>query len=132
MDNFEWEVLGISETHWIDSGAFITQGYKILCSSNTTTHRAGVALILNKRAQCALLGYNPVSPRLISARFKTKTGAMTIIQIYAPNTADPEEKVDEFYDQLQMAINNTKKMICLLLSGTSMPKLETIAQTGKV
>ena len=72
---------------------------------------------MNKGAQRALLGYNPVSPRLISAIFKTKTAAMTIMQVYAPNTADPEEKVDEFYDQLQMAINNTNKNDLLVITG---------------
>ena len=35
---------------------------------------------------------------MITARFQIKTGAATIIQVYAPNTADPETEVDSFYD----------------------------------
>ena len=72
MQKFKWEILGISETHWTDSGEFSTDGYKILCAGNDSIHRGGVALILNKQAQNALLGYNPISPRMISARFQTK------------------------------------------------------------
>ena len=39
MQKFRWEILGIAETHWTDSGEFITDGYKILCSGNDTVHR---------------------------------------------------------------------------------------------
>ncbi|XP_071502561.1 craniofacial development protein 2-like [Diadema antillarum] len=117
MKKFDWEVLGISETHWTDSGEFIYQGYKILCSSNKSVHRQGVALILNKTAQSALLGYNPVSQRIMSARFQMKAGAITIIQVYAPNTADPEGEVDEFYDQLQTVVNKTNKNDLLIVMG---------------
>ena len=31
-------------------------------------------------------------------------GHTPIIQVYAPNTADPEEKVDKFYEQLEIMI----------------------------
>ena len=74
-------------------------------------------MILNKQAQRALLGYNPVSPRLMSARFQTKGGALTVIQVYSPNTADDETKVDEFYDLLQEEINKTPKSDIMIVMG---------------
>ncbi|XP_072047129.1 craniofacial development protein 2-like [Amphiura filiformis] len=117
MMNFKWEILGIAETHWIDSGEFTMVGYKILCAGKYTIHRAGVALILNKQAQNALLGYNPISARIMSARFQTKTGAITIIQVYAPNTADTENNVDDFYDQLQHEVNKKPRKDILMVMG---------------
>ena len=48
-------------------------------------------MILNKQAQNALLRYNPVPPRLISAKI-----SITVMQV--PNISDNENKVDEFYD----------------------------------
>ncbi|XP_072028298.1 craniofacial development protein 2-like [Amphiura filiformis] len=117
MENFHWEILGIAESHWTDSGEFSSQGFKILCAGNDTIHRAGVALILSKTAQNALLGYNPISARLISARFKTQNGAMTIQQVYATNAADCEEMVDEFYDLLQTTVNKTPKSDVLIIMG---------------
>ena len=117
MQKFKWEILGISETHWTDSGEFSTDGYKILCAGNDSIHRGGVALILNKQAQNALLGYNPISPRMISARFQTKTGAITVIQVYAPNTSDSENFADEFYDLLEVHVNKTPKSDILLIMG---------------
>ena len=76
-----------------------------------------MALILNKTAQQSLLGYNPVSSRLTSARFKIINGAITVIQVYAPNTADTEEEMDEFYDQLQISINSTPRGDMLIVMG---------------
>ncbi|XP_072051496.1 craniofacial development protein 2-like [Amphiura filiformis] len=125
MENFHWEILGIAESHWTDSGEFSSQGFKILCAGNDTIHRAGVALILSKTAQNALLGYNPISARLISARFKTQNGAMTILQVYAPNTADCEEMVDEFYDLLQTTVNKTPKSDVLIIMGDLNAKVGT-------
>ena len=74
-------------------------------------------MILNKQAQNELLGYNPISPRMISARFQTKTGAITFIQVYAPNTSDSEKSADEFYDLLQVHVNKTPKSDILLIMG---------------
>ena len=37
----------------------------------------------------------------------TQGGTATVIQVYAPNTADNENEVDNFYNQLQTAINDT-------------------------
>ncbi|XP_072023049.1 craniofacial development protein 2-like [Amphiura filiformis] len=117
LNKFKWEIIGVSETHWTESGEFATEGYQILCSGYTDIHRAGVAFILNKVAQQSLLGYNHVSSRLLSARFKTVTGAMTVIQVYAPNMADKEEDVDQFYDHLQVLIGNTPGGDMLIVMG---------------
>ena len=46
-----------------------------------------------------------------------KSGAVTVMQVYAPNSADTDEKVDEFYDQLQMAINSTDKKDMMIIMG---------------
>ena len=128
LSNFSCEILGVSETHWTETGDFTKDGYKVLCSSRDDIHRQGVALILNKSAQKALLGYNPVSPRLISARFQTQIGTATIIQIYAPNTADPDTLVDDFYDDLQQAVNITPSSDFLILMGDFNAKVGTDTQ----
>lgn len=72
---------------------------------------------MNKQAQCSLLGYNPISARLITARFKTQNGALTVLQVYAPNTADSENVVDEFYDLLQTTIDRTPNSDILVIMG---------------
>ncbi|XP_072043253.1 craniofacial development protein 2-like [Amphiura filiformis] len=99
--------MGISENHWIESGDFTQDGYQILSAGSGSTHRAGVALILNKNAQRSLLGYNPILERLITARLRTQIGTASIMQVYAPTTSYPDEDIEDFYDQLQLEINKT-------------------------
>ena len=79
LSNFDWEVMGIAETHFTIQGEFMQDGLKFLCSSNESIHRAGVAIVLNKNAQKSLLGYNQISQRIISARLRTQVGVSTII-----------------------------------------------------
>ena len=38
LDKFKWEIIGISETHWTETGEFTEEGYKILCSSEDRLH----------------------------------------------------------------------------------------------
>eukprot|EP00057_Strongylocentrotus_purpuratus_P014949 XP_011669423.1 PREDICTED: craniofacial development protein 2-like [Strongylocentrotus purpuratus] len=117
LKGFRWEIIGIAETHWTDMGDFTHDGHRILCSGKDKIHREGVALILNKTAQNALLGYNPISPRIISARFEIQTGSLTIIQVYAPNTANSEEEIEEFYNLLQATIEKAPRKDILIVMG---------------
>ena len=50
----------------------------------------GVALVVNKRVQNAVLGGNLKNNRIISARFQGKPFNITVIQVYAPTTKAEE------------------------------------------
>ncbi|VDP61200.1 unnamed protein product [Schistosoma curassoni] len=67
------EVLGISETHWTQVGQQrLALGELLLYSSNeeeNAPHTQGVALMLFKRAQNALIGWESHGPRIIKASF---------------------------------------------------------------
>jgi len=65
------------------------RGYRINNAGRDDYHRSGVALIISSKAQRALLSYHPVDNRIITARFRTLTGEVTIVQVYPP--ADSSE-----------------------------------------
>ena len=72
----------------------------IFASRNDNQHQSGVAILMSKEAFRALESWNPVSDRIITARFNSKHIKTTIIQVYAPtNDADTDEK-DRFYELL--------------------------------
>ena len=70
-------------------------------------HTEGVALMLAPEAQRALVGWEPVSSRIITAKFATKKKdiRLNIIQCYAPTNDAEEERKEEFYQQLQAVID---------------------------
>ena len=56
--------------------------------------RNGVATIVNKRVQNAVLGCNLKNDRMISVNFQSKPFNITVIQVYAPSTNNKEYEVE--------------------------------------
>jgi len=77
----------------------------------------GVALIVNKRVQNAVLGCNLRNDRMISVHFQGKPFSITIIQAYAPTTNAEEAGVERFYDDLQDLLELTPKTNVLFIIG---------------
>ena len=63
--------------------------------------RNGVAIIVNKRVQNAVLGCNLQNDRMISVRFQGKPFNITGIQVYAWTRNAEEAEVEWFYEGLQ-------------------------------
>ena len=105
LNKFSWDIIGLSETHWIGTDDRKYAQYRILHSGNVSEHRAGVGLFLNRNAEKALLSFTPVSERIITARFKTGYGYLAIIQVYAPTANANKKEIDEFYTDLQREVS---------------------------
>ena len=71
--------------------------------------RNGVAIIVKKRVQNAVLGCNLKNDRMISIRFQGKLSNITIIQVYAPTSNTEEAEVEWFYEDLQDLLELTPK-----------------------
>ena len=96
--------LGISELKWTGMGEFNSADHYILYHYillwARIPRRNGVALIVNKRVQNAVLGSNLKNDRKISVRFQGKPFNITVIQVYAPTSNAEEAKVEQFYKDL--------------------------------
>ena len=90
-------------------GKFNSGDHYIYYSGQESLRRNGVALIVNKRVQNAVLGCNLKNDRMISVRFQGKPFNITVIQVYAPTTNAEEDEVEWFYEDLQPSRTNTQK-----------------------
>ena len=82
------DILGIRELKWTGMGKFNSE-FIYYCGQESL-RRKGLALIVNKRVQNAVLGCNLKNDRMISVHFQGKPFNITVIQAYAP-TSNAEE-----------------------------------------
>ena len=77
--------------------------------------RSGVALIVTRRVQNAVLGCNLKNDRMISVCFQGKLFNITVIQVYAPTSNAEEAEVEQFYEDLQDLLELTCKKDVLFI-----------------
>ena len=121
---YNLNIMGISEMRWTGFGELRTAtGETILYSGAEEEHHRGVGIVLNRTGRSSLLKWNPVSDRIISARFFSRFVKLTVIQIYSPtNDADETEK-DTFYEQLQKEIETVPQHDILVVMGDANAKV---------
>ena len=72
-------ILGISELKWTGMSEFNSDDHYIYYCGQKSLRRNGVTLIVNKRVQNAVLGYNLKNDRMISVCFQGKPFSITVI-----------------------------------------------------
>jgi endonuclease/exonuclease/phosphatase family metal-dependent hydrolase len=77
----------------------------------------GVGLLLCKEAKKALIGYNPISSRIITARFNAAPFNITVIHVYASTSLFSEEDIEAFYNSTEDALAKSPKKDIVILAG---------------
>ena len=95
------DILGISELKWTGMGEFNSDDHYIYYCGQESLRRNGVAIIINKRVQNAVLGCNLKNDRMISVCFQGKPFSSTGIQVYDSTSNAEEAEVEPFYEGLQ-------------------------------
>ena len=127
-------ILGISELKWTGMAEFNSDDHYIYYSRQESLRGNGVAIMVNKRVQNAVLGCNLKNDRMISVRLQSKPFSITVIQVYAPTTNTEETEVERFYEDLQDLLELTPKKDILFITWDWNAKVgsqETPGVTGK-
>ena len=70
-------------------------------------HEHGVAFLVHKDIVNTVMECRPVSSRLITIRLRAVPFNITIEQANAPTSDNDDNRIEEFYDQLQNVIDQT-------------------------
>ena len=95
------DILRIIELRWTGMGEFNSDDHYIYYCGQEPLRRNGVAIMVNKRVQNAVLGCNLKNNRMISVHFQGKPFNIMVIQVYAPISNTEEAEVERFYEDLQ-------------------------------
>ena len=128
------DILAISELKWTGMVEFNSDDQYIYYCGQESLRRNGVAIMVNKRFQNAVLGCNLKNNRMISVCLQGKPLNITVIQAYAPTSNAEEAEVEWFYEDLQDLLELTPKKDVLFILGDWNAKVgsqETPGVTGK-
>jgi hypothetical protein len=123
LEFYNIEVACLSETRFLGTGCKQIKGehawFSLYHSGLGADARReyGVAIVVSDTARGALVSVNPINERLMSARFETKIGFMTVIACYAPTDCSTSESKDIFYGHLDALIASTPKTDFLVIAG---------------
>ena len=95
------DILGISQLKWTGMGEFNSDDQYIYYCGQESLRINGVAIMVNKRVQNAVIGCNLKNNRMISVHFQGKLFNITVIQVYSPTSNTEEAEVEWFYENLQ-------------------------------
>ena len=88
------DILGIAETRWTDSGKIRKDSHTVFYSGGQE-HRNGVGIPMKNNITRSIMGYWPISNRIIMAKLQGKPFNINILQKYAP-TQDHNEDIEQF------------------------------------
>ena len=134
MTRVNVDILGISQLKWTGMVEFNSDDHYIYNCGQEPLRRNGVAIIIKKRVQNAVLGCNLKNDRMISVHFQGKPFNIMVIQVYAPTSNAKEAEVEWFYEDLQDLVELTPKKDVLFTIGDWNAKVasqETPGVTGR-
>ena len=110
------DIVGLSELRWTGMGEFNSDDHYIYYCGQGSLRRNGVAIMVNKRVQNAVLGCNLRNDRMISVHFQGKLFSIIVTQVYAPTSNAEEAEVEQFHEYLQdfLALTATKDIFFII------------------
>ena len=122
MASVNVDILGISRLKWTGMDEFNSDDHYIYYCGQESLRRNGVAIIVNKRVQNAVLGFNLKNDRMISVHFQGKPFNITVIQVCAPTSNAEDAEVEQSYEDLQDLLELTPPKDVLFIIGDGMQK----------
>ena len=98
-------------------GKFNSDGHYIYYCGQESLRRNGVAIIVNKRVQNAVLECSLKDNGMISVRFQGKSFNITVVQVYGLTGNAEEAEVERFCEDLQDLLELTPKKDVLFIIG---------------
>ena len=129
MKKMNIDILGIAETRWTESGKIRKDSHTILYSGREE-HRNGVGILMNNNIARSIMGYWPLSNRVILVKLQGKPFNINILQTYVPNQDYNDEDIEQFYEEIQQAINQEKSDEIICMMGDMNAKVGSISHSN--
>ena len=115
LNHMKIDIMGIAKTRWTDTGKIVKDDYTMI-NSGGEDDKNGVGIMLRNEVAKSMIGYWPISDRGVMVKLKAKPFNINMIQVYVPTQDYDDENIEEFYEQIQLAVSYTKSsdIICIM------------------
>ncbi|KAL0895144.1 hypothetical protein ABMA27_013595 [Loxostege sticticalis] len=110
-------ICGLSEIHWKGSGHLLTDHHVVYFSGNDISSSNGVGFLIPIYQNNCVMGYEPVSDRIISIKLKSSPMNLNIVQVYAPTSTASDEAIEKFYSELEYTMAKVPSRELLIILG---------------
>ena len=122
MEEHKIDILGIAEMRWTESGSLNKKGYQVIYSGGEQ-HSNGVGIIIHKRYAAPVIGFIPISDRVVLVKLAGKPFNLSIVQVYAPTGDHPEEDLEKFYADIEIACRQLQATDVFIVMGDMNAKI---------
>ena len=116
-------ILKISKLRWTRIGELNSDDHYISYCGQESLRRNGVAIMVNKRVQNAVLVCSLKNDRMISFHFQDKPFNITVIQAYASTSNAEEGNIERFYKDIQDLLELTPQKDVFFIIGDWNPEV---------
>ena len=122
MESHNIDLLGVAEMRWTESGSSKKDDYMVLYSGGEK-HTEGVGMIISKKYTKAVMGFLPISSRVMVVKIEGKPFNLAIIQAYAPTAEHPDEDIEKFYEDMEKACQQVASTDIMVVMGDMNAKI---------
>jgi len=129
MEELNVDIMGVSETRWTGSGKIVREKYTTIFSGGEA-HEYGVAITLKNHLAQSMMGYWPVNNRIIMCKIQAKPFNLVILQAYAPTGTHDDEEVEEFYEDVESTLSQSKSGDVIIVMGDFNAKVGSMIKSS--
>ena len=102
MSQYDLDILGLPEVRWPGAGhEKPPSGHNIIFSGPESRGEHRVALMMMRKTSLSLLKWQPVSSRILTARFPSQHAKLSVVVCYAHTNEANDSVKEEFQGTLQ-------------------------------
>ena len=116
LNAYKLDLLGMGEVRWTGSGKTEKEG-NVLYYSGGEKNEYGVGILVAKKHARSVMGYWPISDRVIVCKLQGKPFNIVVIQVYAPTKQHSDMEVEKFYEDVERGIKQAKKEDIIITMG---------------
>jgi len=129
------EIVAIQEIRWSRSGVIKKNDFSLYyIGTKEQVGQAGTGFIIMGRTINSVIGFEAINERLCKIRLKGKYNNVTLVNIYAPTEDKADSEKENFYEQLQLVIDQIPKIDTTVVLGDANAKLgkEDMKSVGNI